>query len=92
MLYEVITLARHNSDDTNTAGNGGELPWFGSGRMIPAFEQGAFSLNTVGEISKPFQSNIGWHIIKLLDKKPVGSYEEMLPELQTKALRGDRMP
>ncbi|MFZ5941613.1 MAG: peptidylprolyl isomerase [Bacteroidota bacterium] len=85
------TLARNNSDDQNSASNGGELPWFGAGRMIPAFEKGAFSLENPGDITKPFPSQIGWHIVKLIDRKPVGSMEESRAELETKTFRGDRM-
>jgi len=84
-------MAKRHSDDSNTAKNGGELPWFGAGRMIPDFEKGAFALSTPGEISAPFQSQIGWHIVKLIDKKPIGTYEESLEDIKTKALRGDRM-
>jgi peptidyl-prolyl cis-trans isomerase SurA len=66
------------------------MPWFGTGRMIPEFEDVAFGLENKGDISKPFKSFYGWHIVKLLDQKPIGSYEDMKPELQEKANRGDR--
>ena len=83
-------LAMHNSDDRASARSGGEIPWFGTGRMIPEFENASFELEKKGDYSKPFKSFYGWHIVKLLDKKEIGSYEEMKPELQQKIDRGDR--
>ena len=83
-------MATTYSEDPGSARNGGEIPWFGTGRMIPEFEDASFELENNGDITKPFKSFYGWHIIKRLDKKGIGSYEEMQPELQEKANRGDR--
>ncbi len=83
-------MAQKYSDDKNSAVNDGELPWFGTGRMIREFEKEAFSLELPGEVTDPFLSYYGWHIIKLLDKKEIGSYEEMESTLQSRALKGDR--
>jgi peptidyl-prolyl cis-trans isomerase SurA len=83
-------LAGRHSDDRNSAVNGGELPWFGTGRMIREFETRAFSLEEPGDHCEPFQTNYGWHIIKLLDKKGIGTYEEMESTLQSQAVKGDR--
>jgi peptidyl-prolyl cis-trans isomerase SurA len=84
------TLARHHSDDGASARNGGEIPWFGTGRMIPEFEDACFALEEKGDYSKPFKSFYGWHIVRLIDKKDIGSFEEMKPELLQKIERGDR--
>ena len=54
--------ARALSDDKGSAMQGGDLGWFGQGVMVKAFEDQAFTLND-GEISEPFKSNYGWHII-----------------------------
>jgi len=54
--------ANLESDDLGSARNGGELGWFGRGQMVPEFEEMAFS-TPAGEISEPFQSNYGFHII-----------------------------
>ena len=83
-------LAMHHSDDRSSALSGGEIPWFGTGRMIPDFEDACFDLEKKGDYSKPFKSFYGWHIVKLIDKKEIGSYEEMKPELQQKIDRSDR--
>ena len=77
-------LVKNNSDDRNSANRGGELQWFGSGQMISEFEDAAFSIKKIGEYSKPVESFYGWHLIKLLDKKGFGTYEELRPELYSK--------
>ncbi len=83
-------LAKKYSQDQGSARNGGELPWFGSGRMIPEFESAAFKLTKPGEVSQPIQTQFGWHIIKLLERKTIGSLDEMLPEIKTKFARDER--
>jgi peptidyl-prolyl cis-trans isomerase SurA len=84
-------LALRYSDDRTSARSGGEIPWFGTGRMIPEFEDACFGIEKVGDYTKPFKSFYGWHIVKLLDKKGIGSYEEMKPELQQNMERSDRI-
>jgi peptidyl-prolyl cis-trans isomerase SurA len=97
MIYDSLQIgadfakmAASYSDDPRTAKSGGEMPWFGTGRMIPEFENACFSLENIGDVSRPFKSFYGWHLVKLLDKKGIGTYEEMKPELQERANRGDR--
>jgi len=75
-------LALEYSEDRGSASHNGELPWFGTGRMIPEFENAAFALQNTGDVSAPVKSGYGWHIIKLLDKKPIGTYESLKPELE----------
>ncbi|MHC1704028.1 MAG: peptidylprolyl isomerase [Tenuifilaceae bacterium] len=77
-------LANQFSEDPGSSKNNGELPWFGPGSMIPEFEKVAFSFNRDGQISEPFQSPFGWHIVKRLSRKEIGSFEEMLPEIKKK--------
>jgi peptidyl-prolyl cis-trans isomerase D len=57
-------LAQTYSDDPGSAVKGGELKWFTGGQMVPEFEQVAFSLRP-GQISAPFASQFGWHIIRV---------------------------
>lgn len=61
-----VDLVRTYSDDHNSTERGGELPPFGINEMIPEYEAAAFSLKP-GEYSKPFATNYGLHIIKLID-------------------------
>jgi len=83
-------LAMEYSDDKSSAKKGGELPWFGTGRMVPEFELAAFALIHQGDYSKPVRTAFGWHILKKIDSKPVGTYEELKPDLQTKLYKDSR--
>jgi peptidyl-prolyl cis-trans isomerase SurA len=84
-------LARHHSEDPASAREGGSIPWFGTGRMISEFEDACFAIEKKGEYSLPFKTFYGWHIVKLIDKQGIGTYEEMKPELQQKINGGGRM-
>ena len=79
-------LARDYSDDFSTKKRGGKLRKFGSGVMVKEFEDVAFSLQKEGEYSKPFQTKYGWHIIQLIKKHPVQSFEELEPQLRNRIL------
>jgi len=81
-------LAKDNSDDRRTALNGGVLPAFGTGQMIKEFETAAFSLQNPGDFSKPVKSFYGWHILKLIKKQPVGSFEDEKADIMSKLYRG----
>ena len=83
-------LAEKYSEDKSSASQGGELPWFGVGRMVPSFEKAAFSLDQPGEYTRPVKTPIGWHIIKLLDRKTLGSFEEEKRELKRKITNSPR--
>lgn len=61
-------VARQFSDDSVSARQDGDLGWFGRGRMVPAFEEAAFSA-TPGEIVGPVESPYGWHLIQVLDRR-----------------------
>jgi peptidyl-prolyl cis-trans isomerase SurA len=69
-------LVAEYSEDKSSSGNGGKLPWFGSNRMVPEFIVETRNLKDTGECSRPFTTPFGWHIIKLIGKKPVGTFEE----------------
>ncbi|WP_321438776.1 peptidylprolyl isomerase [uncultured Bacteroides sp.] len=77
---DFATVAKKCSEDQGTASRGGELPWIGFRQTVKEFEDVAFSLNK-GEISKPFRSPSGLHIVKLIDRKPIESFEEKRDEV-----------
>lgn len=83
-------LAAKFSDDQTSAKKGGELAWFGTGKMVIEFEDAAFTLKNNGDISEPFKTAFGWHIIKRLDYKALPSFESMEKELKSKVSKDSR--
>ena len=85
------SLANQFSEDKSSASKGGVLQRFGSGQLSSEeFENVAFSLQNKNDISKPFQSQFGWHIVKLIDKHPVQSLADMKNELEEKVRKDER--
>lgn len=76
-------LALEYSTDPGSAERGGDLGFFGRGRMVPEFEEVAFDLE-VGEISEPVESQFGYHIIKVTDEKEaqLTPFEEVRDEIE----------
>lgn len=83
-------IAKRISEDRSSSANGGKLDWFGTGKMFPEFEEAAFALKNKGDVSKPLRTPIGWHIIKLLDKKPIGTFEEVKDEVRRRIEKDSR--
>jgi foldase protein PrsA len=83
-------LATEYSTDTGSAAKGGDLGWFGPGRMVPPFEEASYALE-VNEISAPVKSEHGFHIIQLTDKKEMKSKEELEYELKVSKLDGEKV-
>lgn len=86
-LYQVLKngadfaeTAKKYSEDPGSAGRGGDLGWFGPGRMVAPFDSAAFAIAD-GTLSTPFQTNFGWHIINRESSRPVASIAEMRQEL-----------
>lgn len=75
------------SDDA-TGKSGGELPWITTGKTNEIFEDAAFALETNGQISAPVEAPYGWHIIQLIDKKPIPSFSEMKGAIESR-MNGD---
>jgi peptidyl-prolyl cis-trans isomerase SurA len=77
-------LAKKYSDHKESAVKGGELEWFGTGEIISDFSEAAFTIADTGKYTKPVHTLYGWHIIKLLDKKTPGTFEESSSFLESK--------
>ena len=85
------SMAKLYSQDKRSAARGGILNKFTAGQInsIP-FENAAFALKNVGDISNPIETKFGWHIIKLLSKNEIKSFQELKPSILSKIRRGDR--
>jgi len=83
-------LCSEFSDDASSKTKGGELQWFSTGKMIPSFENAAFTLTTPGQYTTPVLSPYGWHIIKLIERKPLGTFEELEPSIRAKVTKDSR--
>lgn len=83
-------VAERFSEDRSTAVKGGSLPIFGVGKMVPEFENNAFSLRNIGDISAPFKTEYGWHIIKLLEKQEIPLFDDVKVDLKRKIERDSR--
>jgi len=82
-------IAKQYSDDKGSAAKGGVLPWFGCFRMAPTFISPFYSMKP-GDISGPVQTEYGWHIIKLIDRKPIGTFDENKSALKNQISRDKR--
>lgn len=84
-------LAKQYSDDKSTSDNGGQLSPFTYGQLnAPEFENAAFELKNVGDYSKPVQSEFGWHIVKLLNKKERLPFDEVKFDIENQIGRDSR--
>jgi peptidyl-prolyl cis-trans isomerase D len=86
---DFAALAREYSDDTGSKSSGGDLGWFGKGRMVKEFEDAVFALKE-GQVSGPVKSQFGYHIIKLEGRQPSGirPLEEVKSQIRDKLAEG----
>lgn len=83
-------IVKDYSEDPSSSQNGGILPWFSVGSMIPEFELAAFSLTEIGEVSPPIRTKYGYHILRLEEKKPIDSFESLEDNIRSKIMRDSR--
>lgn len=81
-------LARERSTD-GAASEGGDLGYFGPGQMVPAFEEAALALEVGSHSSEPVETQFGWHVIKLEDRRrqQLPAFEEVQQQLRSLLLR-----
>ena len=82
-------VAMRESDDRGSSTKGGELGWFGKGMMVKSFEDTAFGLQE-GEISAPFRTNYGWHIILKEGERGILPLDSMRAQLTRQVQRDER--
>lgn len=77
-------LAKELSEEPGAKESGGDLGFFPKDRMVPEFAEAAFN-QKVGDISDPVRTQYGWHVIKVIDKKPAGTlpYDDVKAQLMT---------
>jgi len=78
------------SEDRRTKDKQGEMPEFGLNKMMPSFENAAFSLVSPGDYSEPVRTNIGWHVIQLIEKIPTPDFASLKKEIKAKVKRDSR--
>lgn len=81
------TLARQYSEDPGSAVQDGDLGFFGTGRMVPEFEQAAFALQNPGDVSGVVQTRFGVHLVQLTERRGRPSFEEQYESLKNLAQR-----
>ena len=74
-------LASEASDDRGTAARGGIIGWIGPHQLLKEIEDKAYTMTT-GEVAEPMLSTVGWHILKLLDQKPLEPYDTLAPRIR----------
>lgn len=83
-------LAMKESDDRGTAQRGGNLGWFSRGQMVKEFEDVAFAMTKEGDVSEPFQTNFGWHIMKYYGQKGVEPLQDVKETIKKNIMRDER--
>ena len=78
------------SEDRKTKESQGVMPEFGLNKMMPAFEEAAFALKSPGDYSMPIRTNIGWHVIQLMERIPLPEFATMEKEITNKVKRDSR--
>ena len=80
------TLARAHSDDTGTALKGGDLGWVDPGDTVPEFQEVMDKL-APNEVSEPFKTAFGWHIVQVLERRKQDTTDELMRLKAEDALR-----
>ena len=82
-------LAQTNSEDPGSAAQGGDLGWTGPGSFVPEFEQQLATLKD-GEISDPFKTQYGWHIVQMLGHREFDATDEVKRRKAMEAIRASK--
>ena len=78
---DFAALARTESNDVGSSSKGGDLGFFKHGQYMPSFEDAAYAL-AEGGLSQPVRTPYGYHLIRVEERKPTKTFEELRPELE----------
>lgn len=79
-------LAKQYSDDPGSGSNGGDLGWTMDGQMVPEFEQTVHA-STIGEISLPFETQFGWHLLQVTERRQQDFGQQILRNQARETIR-----
>jgi peptidyl-prolyl cis-trans isomerase SurA len=80
-------VCKNYSEDPYSRGRGGEIRrWYFSSDLSEELQDALFGLEKIGDLSKPIRTNLGWQLFKLVDKKPLLTYEDMSEFIKQKVL------
>jgi peptidyl-prolyl cis-trans isomerase SurA len=82
-------LAQTNSEDPGSAAQGGDLGWAGPGTFAPDFEHMIAALKD-NEISEPFKTQFGWHIVQMLGRRTFDNTDEVKRRRAMEAIRASK--
>ena len=83
-------LVKMYSDEATNKEKGGELPWLTLRQLPPSFSEEVAKMTTIGEISPPLKTDAGWHLVKLLEKKPVPPLDEVREIIEARISKDER--
>jgi len=83
------TIARAVSRDIGSAADGGDLGWIGPGAVVPEFEEQLAKLE-IGEISEPFRTRFGWHLVEVTDRRSHDTTDELKEQQCFRQLRANK--
>jgi len=83
-------LAKLLSDDPGSANTGGDMGWTSPGEFVPEFEEVA-SKTKISEISEPFKSRFGWHILEVLDRRTYDNTKEIKENTCVQRVRNGKL-
>jgi peptidyl-prolyl cis-trans isomerase SurA len=78
------------SEDAGSARNGGLIRWIKSGELPANIEEVVFHMKDSGTYTVPLQSDYGWHIFRLLNKRPIAAFDKLKSQLEERILSDDR--
>ncbi|HHX34583.1 MAG TPA: molecular chaperone SurA [Gammaproteobacteria bacterium] len=83
---DFTALAKQFSEDPGSALNGGDLNWIDPNSLVPAFRE-EMARTEIGQLSKPFESQFGWHVLQVIDRRSTDSSEQMREQQAINLLR-----